>query len=103
ARIYGHSSSFTAVLLERDRQPHAEVADPAVLDRHVLTDDLRDAQVAHGLARRLDGLARGGLPWLAAYPNDLGDAIDAVGHLKLSSSSGAAPNSLMKRPRPAGW
>ena len=38
------------LVLERDREPHAVGRHRAVLDHHVLAQNLGDAQVAHGLA-----------------------------------------------------
>src|SRR3954454_14232942 len=68
------------LVLERDREADPEVDGAAVADRDVLTDHLGDPQVADRLRRRLDGVARGGLPRFGAHPDHLGDAVDAVGH-----------------------
>src|SRR5262245_21588955 len=70
--------SIAALVLERDPEAHAVARDRAVLDRHVLADDLRDAQVPDALARRFDRVARGRLPRLRTHTDDLGDAVDAV-------------------------
>src|SRR5206468_6870818 len=70
--------SVAALVLERDPQPHAVAGDRPVLDRDVLTDHLRDAQVTDRLGRRLDRVLRRGGPGFAADADDLGDAVDAV-------------------------
>src|SRR5207248_1959081 len=72
--------SVAALVLERDPEPHAVAGDRAVLDRHVLAQDLRDPQVPDALARRFDRAASGRLPRLGAHTDDLGDPVDAVGH-----------------------
>jgi hypothetical protein len=49
------SRLLTLVVLERDSEADTELGDLAVLDRHVLADDLGDPQLAHALAGCLDG------------------------------------------------
>src|SRR5438105_3605881 len=72
--------SVARLVLERDPEANAVAADRPVLDRHVLPEDLGDAQVAHRLGRRLDRVARGRLPGLVALPDHLGDAVNALSH-----------------------
>ena len=50
------------VVLERDSEPDPELGDLPLLDRHVLTDDLGDPQLANRAADGLDGIACGLLP-----------------------------------------
>ena len=72
--------SVAGLVLERDREAHAEVDHATVLDRDVLADDLGHAQVAYRLGRGLDRDPRRGLPRLAAHADDLGHAVHAVSH-----------------------
>src|SRR3954451_18585908 len=75
--------SVAGLVLERDPEPDPELLDLSVLDRHVLADDLRDAQVTDGLRGGRDGSAGGIRPGLGAGPDDLGDPVDAAGHVRL--------------------
>ena len=76
----GLARSVACLVLERDRKPYAVALDLAVLHSHILPEDLGDSQVAHGLCRSLDRIARGCLPGLAAHADHLGDSVDAVSH-----------------------
>src|SRR5437868_11805123 len=76
------------VVFERDVQLYPVARHLAVLDRQVLLDDFGDAEVADGLGGGLDGSLRGRLPRLAARPDDLCHAIDAVGHRRPPTSAG---------------
>src|SRR5437588_6648182 len=76
--------SIVALVLERDAQPHPVVLDRSALDRDVLAQHLGDAQVAHRFGGRLDRVARGCLPRLAADPDHLGDPIDTLRHVASS-------------------
>src|SRR3954453_697747 len=68
------------LVLERDRQAYAVALHRAVLDRDVLTDHLRDPQVADALRGGLDRVLRGSCKRVRARPDHLGDPVDAVGH-----------------------
>src|SRR3954470_12778833 len=89
------------LVLERDAEADPELLHLSVLDRHVLADDLRDAQVADGLRRGRNGVAGGIRPGLGAGPDDLGDPVDAAGHsdFLLGWAAGKADSF---RPRAAG-
>src|SRR5487761_1184879 len=68
--------SVAGVVLERQAQPHPEVLELAVLDRHVLADHFGHPEVAHGAGRGRDRGARGVLPGFLADPDDLCYAVD---------------------------
>src|SRR3954470_11704525 len=89
------------LVLERDAEADPELLHLSVLDRHVLADDLRDAQVADGLRRGRNRVAGGIRPGLGAGPDDLGDPVDAAGHsdFLLGWAAGKADSF---RPRAAG-
>src|SRR2546429_8931384 len=70
-------------VLERHVQLYPVARDLAVLDRQVLLHHLGDAEVAQRLGRGQDGDFGRRLPGLAAGPNELCNAINAVGHLDL--------------------
>src|SRR5262249_51453009 len=82
--------SVAGLVLEGDAEPNSGVDELPVLDRHVLAQALGHAQVSDALRRRLDGVARGRCPRLAADADDLGDAIHAICH-------GMPPRRGMKR------
>src|SRR5579875_1697590 len=73
-------ASVPGLVLERDPKPHAEVDELAVLDRHILAQDLRNAKIADGFGRSLDRVAGGCLPRFAADADNLGYAVDALRH-----------------------
>jgi hypothetical protein len=70
-----------SVVLERDIQSNAVGRDRSVLDRDVHPVDFRYPQIAHGFRGSLDRGSRRGGPRFATSPDDLGHAINAVGHV----------------------
>src|SRR3954454_13483475 len=76
----GGRRSIAGLVLERNAEPDAVLRDLAVGDRDVEAGRFRNPQVADRLRRRLDGVPGRCLPRLAARPDDLSDAIDAVTH-----------------------
>src|SRR4051812_25152014 len=65
-------------VLEREREPRAELDHFAVLDLDVELLDLGDAQVAQRAGRSLHGAARRVFPRLRAGADDFSDAINRV-------------------------
>src|SRR4051812_48434845 len=71
-----------SVVLEAEAELEAdlEVLDGVVLDLAADLGDLEPVEVAQRLRRPLDAVADGLVDALGGRPDDLGDAVDTVGH-----------------------
>src|SRR5205814_409651 len=74
------SRSAAAFVLERELHLGAVGRDLALLDHHVLLDDLGDAQVAQRLRGAIDCRLGGLLPGIGAGADQLDHFVDALGH-----------------------